>query len=338
MTDTTSLDGARYVRLATDGLVALWTSGGIKGLIRRFAMGLVRDFGVKAFSCVALTDSSGVLKFSPYDLRIPETEAIDATLLSEIFQDLRRFVSREEELRDEIFFIDAKGCSFAAAALESGECACLFLLWEASTNLSKEARQVLDLIVRGVQHEAKWLRRFDSAQSLIYRDDLTGLFNTRYLEIAIDTELKRAQRYKLSFSLLFIDLDGFKPVNDQHGHLSGSAVLKQVAHIIRDIVREIDIPIRYGGDEFVILLVGATSQTGLLVAERIRQRIAEEPFKLADHGITRLTCSIGVASYPDHGEELETLLKMADENMYLSKKSGKNRVSIVNRRPQENAR
>lgn len=334
----TSLDGARYVRLATDGLIPLWTSGGIKGLVRRFATGLLRDFGVRAFSCVALTNSSGILKFSPYVLRIPESESIDASLLSEVFQDLPRFVSREEELREGIFFLEAKGCSFAAAAVETGECAGLFLLWDVSPNLSKETTQVLDLIVRGLQHEAKWLKRLDSAQSLIYRDDLTGLFNTRYLEIAIDTELKRAQRYKLPFSLLFIDLDGFKPVNDQHGHLSGSAVLKQVANIIRDVVREIDIPLRYGGDEFVILLVGATSQTGLLVAERIRHRIAEEPFKLADQSIARLTCSIGVASYPDHGEELETLLKMADENMYLSKKSGKNRVSIVNRRPQENAR
>jgi diguanylate cyclase (GGDEF)-like protein len=338
LTDLSSLDASAYVRLATDGLVALWTSSDRKGLLRRLATGLVRDFGVTSLASTTFEETAGLLTFSPYTLGISEAKTLDDSTLSDILRDLRRFVSREEDLREGVFFLDVRGVSFAASAIEMAESTGICLIWDVSPSWSKESLQVLDLIVRGVQHEARWLRRLDSAQSLIYRDDLTGLFNTRYLEIAIDTELKRAQRYKLPFSLLFIDLDGFKPVNDQHGHLSGSAVLKQVALIIREVVREIDIPIRYGGDEFVILLVGATSQTGLLVAERIRHRIAEEPFKLPSQGVARLTCSIGVASFPDHGEELETLLKIADENMYLSKKSGKNRVSIVNRRLQETAR
>jgi diguanylate cyclase (GGDEF)-like protein len=191
------------------------------------------------------------------------------------------------------------------------------------------AAALCDHAVRYVQNESRWHRKLDKTQALIYRDDLTGLYNMRYLEVVLESELRRAQRFPAQFCLLFIDLDGFKAVNDDHGHLSGSSVLKQVADVLRDAVREVDVPIRYGGDEFVVVLLGASPAKGYLAAERVRRRIEQKEFQVEDGGTARLTCSIGVAAYPEHGKDRETLLKVADETMYNSKRTGKNRVTIV---------
>ncbi len=117
-------------------------------------------------------------------------------------------------------------------------------------------------------------------------------------------------------------------VNDKFGHLNGSVVLKQLADVLRETLREVDSVIRFGGDEFVILLLGATSNTGLMAAERIRRKIEDARFFLDDGHHISLTASIGIASYPEHAKDRETLLKVADEMMYHSKKQGKNRVSL----------
>jgi diguanylate cyclase (GGDEF)-like protein len=190
---------------------------------------------------------------------------------------------------------------------------------------------LLEHATRTLQHESRWLRRLDEAQAQLYRDDLTGLFNMRYLELALDAELRRAGRFATQFSLLFLDLDGFKPINDVHGHLAGSAVLKQVADVIRDTVREIDVAIRYGGDEFVVVLLGATCAKGLLAGERLRQRLARTAFRVGGGKTAHLTASIGVAAYPEHGRDKATLLRVADATMYAAKRAGKNRVTVVGR-------
>jgi diguanylate cyclase (GGDEF)-like protein len=338
LTDYSHFDAAGLLRRSMDALSSLWMSGGVNGLLRRFAERLQQDFGVRAMACAALDASGQISPLSASPIDVPKMGIISGAAMADIYLALKRIILRDEELRDGMFHLEVKGATYAFVSVEVAEAEWILLIWGMTHSMNPESELVLECIVRGMQHEARWYKKIDSNQVLIYRDDLTGLFNTRYLEVAIENELKRAQRYKTSFSLLFIDLDGFKPVNDQYGHLSGSSVLTQVAHVIRDVVREVDIPIRYGGDEFVILLVGATSHTGLLVAERIRKRIADEEFRLVDQGTVRITCSIGVASFPDHGQDLGTLLKMADENMYQSKKSGKNRVSIVNRRIEESTR
>jgi len=129
--------------------------------------------------------------------------------------------------------------------------------------------------------------------------------------------------------VLFIDLDNFKAVNDTHGHLVGSQLLQHVGTVLRDTLREVDCVIRYGGDEFVVLLLGSTADAGLLAAERLRRKVAKETFNLADDAKIQLTCSIGVAAFPDHAASRDELLRLADQSMYRSKKGGKNRVSIV---------
>lgn len=171
--------------------------------------------------------------------------------------------------------------------------------------------------------------RFTVAKDLLNIDELTGLFNYRYLEIALEREIKRAERYDLSMSVIFLDVDMLKLVNDTHGHLVGSRVLKEVAAVIKNSVREVDIVIRYGGDEYTIILIETGKQGAAIVAERIRKTIETFPFTLGANLDVKLTASLGFACYPDDTRSKLELLEMADRAMYHGKSSGRNTVSHI---------
>ncbi len=191
------------------------------------------------------------------------------------------------------------------------------------------ANTVLDFLGRQLQLATAWTCRLDSTQSQLYRDDLTGLYNTRYMEEVLEKEVRRAIRFGSHFCVFFVDLDNLKEVNDRHGHLTGSSVLKQFAELLRLELREVDSLIRYGGDEYIVLLLGADAKVGAMVAERLRKRIDQHPF-LTDAGRQlHITCSIGVAAFPEHGRSRDQLLKTADECMYRGKRTGKNQVIIA---------
>jgi diguanylate cyclase (GGDEF)-like protein len=163
--------------------------------------------------------------------------------------------------------------------------------------------------------------RFQGVRELIYIDDLTGLYNHRYLQIALEREIRRAQRYGLNFSLAFIDLDLFKRVNDTFGHLVGSNMLREVGTILRRSVREIDLLFRYGGDEFTALLVGTDSAGAGVVTERIRHGIETHPFTAGQGQTCRVTATIGYATYPTHTTSRQQLVDLADQAMYRGKQS-----------------
>jgi diguanylate cyclase (GGDEF)-like protein len=168
--------------------------------------------------------------------------------------------------------------------------------------------------------------RFASARNLLYIDELTGLFNYRYLDLALERELKRADRYGSGIALLFIDLDLFKVVNDTHGHLIGSRVLGEVGALLKRSVRDVDLVIRYGGDEYTIILVETESEDAAVVAERIRTTVENHRF-LADEGYDiHLTVCVGYACFPDDTRSKVELLDVADKAMYRGKFSGRNRV------------
>ncbi len=157
-------------------------------------------------------------------------------------------------------------------------------------------------------------------------DDLTNLYNIHYLNQAIDVEIERAKRYRSMFSLVFMDLDNFKKVNDKYGHLIGSRVLIEMARLLQESLRKIDIITRYGGDEFVIILPQTSSDASFLVAERLRKAIEKNVFLKDEGHPIRLTASFGVASYPDNAKNKEELLKIADDAMYHGKFLTKNIV------------
>jgi diguanylate cyclase (GGDEF)-like protein len=170
-------------------------------------------------------------------------------------------------------------------------------------------------------------RNFERIRELTLIDDHTGLFNARHLYGALESEVARARRFGRTFSLVFLDLDRFKLVNDRHGHQAGSAVLKEVGHVLKKALRAMDVPVRYGGDEFVVLLPEADRGQAMAVAERLRRSIKESSF-LADRGLSvRVTASFGIATYPDDGTTTEELLRLADTAMYRVKDSGRDGIA-----------
>lgn len=168
--------------------------------------------------------------------------------------------------------------------------------------------------------------RYHRAKERAFLDDVTEIYNARYLLAATDHEIRRAERYGSELSVLFLDLDRFKLVNDRHGHLVGSRTLRQLARILTSCVRQVDTLARYGGDEFTILLPDTALVPALQVAERIRRTVEETGFEGGRGGALRLTLSVGVSSYPIHGRTREELLDQADKAMYRAKSLGRNRV------------
>jgi diguanylate cyclase (GGDEF)-like protein len=163
-------------------------------------------------------------------------------------------------------------------------------------------------------------RNFHKVQELTVLDDHTGLFNSRHLKRSLEQEVMRATRFGHPVSVIFFDLDYFKRVNDSHGHQAGSQVLHEIGRLLLKTLRSTDVPVRYGGDEFVILMPETSKDQAVAAARRIGAEIAHQPF-LADkpYGPIRLTASLGVAAFPDDARDPEALIRRADEAMYRVK-------------------
>ncbi len=171
--------------------------------------------------------------------------------------------------------------------------------------------------------------RLKRAEALSVTDDLTRLYNSRYLNSVLRRETKRASRSGRPLSLLFIDLDGFKGVNDVHGHLSGSRALVEAAGVIRGCARETDMVARFGGDEFAVVLPDTGGEGAFAVGERVRDRIAAYKFLAGDGLDIHLTASVGLATLPDAAASAEELIEAADKAMYGVKDSGKNGIQAA---------
>lgn len=168
---------------------------------------------------------------------------------------------------------------------------------------------------------------FNKVQELTITDDLTKLYNSRFMHSRLDYEVERARRFKYDLSMVFLDLDFFKEVNDNYGHLRGSKLLREVAQLILGMIRNVDMACRYGGDEFVVMMPGTSKHNAAGVAEKIRVAMREHVF-LKDEGLNlRLTGSFGVASIPEDSATKEELLHMADAAMYKVKMTTKDGVA-----------
>src|SRR5713226_1649228 len=173
-------------------------------------------------------------------------------------------------------------------------------------------------------------RHVQRIHELTITDDCTSLYNARHLNFILETEIYRSQRYGYEFSLVFIDLDYFKQVNDTHGHLMGSKLLAEIGQMLKDGCRLIDFAFRYGGDEFVILLPQTSKDNACIVARRLHKMIREAQWLVADGLNITITASVGVASYPVDSKTKVELLHLADEAMYLVKNTNRDNVAAAN--------
>jgi two-component system cell cycle response regulator len=166
-------------------------------------------------------------------------------------------------------------------------------------------------------------------ERLTFTDVLTGLYNYHYLRQFLASELRRCARYHKGTFILFIDVDWFKEVNDNHGHVTGSDILVELGRHFSSMVRESDVVVRYGGDEFVIILTETNAVAAQAIAERVRKSVESHIFGAGQHLEVRITVSIGVAGYPEHGSSVEELIRRADGAMYEAKNLRKNTVRIA---------
>lgn len=231
--------------------------------------------------------------------------------------------ARLDELRGQHIELEFEGIEFILFSLPISDTERYGLIFSEHT---QEAHDFLWLFLGICFRELVSQSRLRLAEARMFVDDLTGLYNSRYMAQVVERESRRSQRSGKPFSLIFMDLDHFKKINDQFGHLVGSSILRQFARLLLKMHREVDTVIRYGGDEFVVVLLGASSAEALQVAERLREQVAAAKF-VTDSELVSLTCSIGVATYPQDMECTRELLVLADERMYQSKKAGKNQVS-----------
>ncbi len=170
------------------------------------------------------------------------------------------------------------------------------------------------------------LRKYERINKLLLYDALTNVFNRRTLEFRLSNELKRVNRYQQPVTIIMADLDHFKKINDNFGHDFGDVVLKTVASLFKEELRDTDYVGRVGGEEFVLVLPNTNKEAGLFVADRMRSRVEAYRF---DHEEVTVTFSGGAVAAPEDGTEMKTLLKKADQAMYRAKENGRNQIVAV---------
>jgi diguanylate cyclase (GGDEF)-like protein len=189
----------------------------------------------------------------------------------------------------------------------------------------KIGQQVVEIqryLLKAARREAKLLH------DQTIRDELTGLYNRRHYEDVVRRELSRAERFDQPLSLVFMDFDHLKQINSVYGHRAGSAALEQMGEAIGHSVRAVDLPFRFGGDEFVILLPDTERDGALECAERVRRHLSSTEVRL-EHETFRVTASFGVAVYPEDGQTADALLQRADDALFRAKYRGRNCVVVA---------
>ena len=186
----------------------------------------------------------------------------------------------------------------------------------------------INVVLKNCLEKEKNCRKLEELTNLTIRDDLTGLFNSRQFYSHIAQEVDRSNRYVRPLSLILMDIDNFKLLNDTYGHLSGDKILCATGEIIQSAIRKPDTAYRYAGDEFTIILPETEIERAIAVAERVRQAIENEIHVLSNPRPLQITVSIGVVEYLAD-EKIESFVHRADSAMYVSKRNGRNKISFV---------
>jgi len=200
-----------------------------------------------------------------------------------------------------------------------------------SLDYSEENIQLLSTLAAHTVAALENATRYEHTKKMVITDTLTKTYNYGYFQSRLKEEIQRAERQGQIFSLVMVDLDGFKQLNDRFGHPSGDRILKETAHIIKESIRGIDILCRYGGDEFALILPQTDKQETIKVLERMRTEIEEHNFTTAvkeEVGELKLTASFGCAMYPQDSTYSEQLIEQADQALYDAKKSGRNQLCL----------
>ncbi len=189
--------------------------------------------------------------------------------------------------------------------------------------------QMASIVARSAALALENAKLHKRTEELTIIDGLTGAYNYRYFIQKLQEEKRRATRYNLPVSLIMVDIDWFKKLNDTYGHEVGNIVLKELAKIIRSCIRDVDIFARYGGEEFVVILPQTSKDEAVVIGERIRRRVEKAVIITSQAGRLQITVSVGVSSFPENGRPQEELVSVADKALYKAKDEGRNHVCVV---------
>jgi len=198
------------------------------------------------------------------------------------------------------------------------------LMFEKTNTLGTHEIELLEVLGNQAATSITNAKLYEEIERLAVTDGLTGLFNHRHFQETLAQEFNRIERFSEPISLLIIDIDHFKKINDTYGHPVGDAVLKKVSGIIRKTIRNIDIPARYGGEEFAVILLGTDTNGALKMAERLRRSIADAKFS-SEQDAFNVTVSIGISTHAREMRKKEDLVEQADKALYHAKRTGRNR-------------
>lgn len=200
-----------------------------------------------------------------------------------------------------------------------------FCVFSAREELAGTEMDFLGLFAKQIEMAITIADLFQAVRDQAVTDALTGLYNRRYFEESLEKEVQRAKRQQQPFSIIGIDLDFLKKMNDTYGHFYGDLAIKTIADVLKANARSVDVPARIGGEEFDVLLPGIASDGAMIAAERIRSAIEKTEIETIGH----ITGSLGVATYFEHTENVDELLELTDQAMYTSKRNGRNRVTLA---------
>ncbi|OGP88455.1 MAG: hypothetical protein A2156_03235 [Deltaproteobacteria bacterium RBG_16_48_10] len=218
-------------------------------------------------------------------------------------------------------------------AIEGEIFGCISLNSEQSNAFDAQDLQFFSVIGSQMAATLKHFQRFSSIKTMATYDTLTNLYNRRYFEERLSLEAQKAFYGRASLSLVMIDIDHFKKVNDTFGHTEGDKVLREISSLLRTSVRKKDTVARYGGEEFILILPEAGLEESSMIADRIRRLVENTCFEVG-HTRVNLTISLGISNFPNHqAKSKEDLVKMADQALYEAKWGGRNRVCIYNPNP-----
>ena len=258
-------------------------------------------------------------------VRVPDVEERNITIPLDQYPELQQAYASRRFL----YIPDAKPIGIIAMPMIANE-SVLGLIYLRSSKLqpvlSKAVVRFFEVMASTAANALRNAQLFEEVEQRARTDFLTGLPNHRFFQDTLVVELGRAQRHNREVSLLIIDLDFLKEVNDRFGHPSGDLVIRTVAETIRRTCREIDFAARYGGEEFTVILPDTALPGAIQVADRIRERIEEERFPR----IGNITASVGVSNYPVNALNKEDLIRVADQALYVAKNGGRNRVAYFN--------
>ncbi len=244
-----------------------------------------------------------------------------------VISDVNRDTRIEPSSKDEFFL---QPCSIVCMPVRTGgNVLGLMQLVNSDMQIYQRGEMLLQALADYAAIAIENARAMQRIQELSITDDCTGLYNARHLTTVLAEEVPRSQRFGYEFSVLFLDLDHFKRINDEYGHLNGSKLLAQFGRLLRENLRLVDAAFRYGGDEFVVLLPQTGKDAAIMVARRLMTMFATAKWNALQEVQLALTASIGIASYPHDGSTSQAIVQLADDMMYRVKQSGRNNIAVA---------